>query len=127
MASSSDTGRGRKVVLDTNALLMPFEFSLNLDVELRSLLGDCEILIPASVLQELRRSKSKYARAALELSRRYGVVETEKRGDDGVADVAVRFGAFVLTNDADLRRRLRQMRIRTIHLRSRSHLVLDED
>jgi len=127
MASSSDTGRGRKVVLDTNALLMPFEFSLNLDVELRSLLGDCEILVPGPVLGELRRSKSKFAGTALELSRRYGIAETEKQGDDGVVDVAARLGAFVLTNDAELRRKLRKMKIKTIHLKSRSHLVLDED
>jgi rRNA-processing protein FCF1 len=127
MASSSDTGRGRKVVLDTNALLMPFEFSLNLDVELRSLLGNCEILVPGPVLGELRRSKSKFGSAALALSRRYCIAETEKQGDDGVVDVASRLGAFVLTNDTELRRKLRKMKIKTIHLKSRSHLVLDED
>jgi rRNA-processing protein FCF1 len=124
MASSSDTGRGRKVVLDTNALLMPFEFSLNLDFEL---LGDYEILVPGPVVGELKRSKSRFARAALEFSRRYSIVETEKQGDDGVADVAARLGAFVLTNDVELQRKLRKMKIKTIRLRSRSHLVLDED
>ncbi|MGD0056694.1 MAG: PIN domain-containing protein [Methanomassiliicoccales archaeon] len=127
MASSSDTGRGRKVVLDTNALLMPFEFSLNLDFELRGLLGDYEILVPGPVVGELKRSKSRFARAALEFSRRYSIVETEKQGDDGVADVAARLGAFVLTNDVELQRKLRKMKIKTIRLRSRSHLVLDED
>jgi len=127
MASSSDSGRRCKVVLDTNALLMPFEFSLNLEAELLSLLGNCEILVPGPVIGELRRSRSKHARAALELSRRYSVAETAKQGDEGVVDVAFRQGAIVLTNDAELRRRLRKIGIRTIHLRSRTHLVLDED
>lgn len=125
MASSSDISKNT-VVLDTNALLMPFEFSLNIDSELRGLLGSCEILVPGSMLRELKRSGSKYAKAALELSKRYRIVETEKQGDDGVLDVAIRFGAIVVTNDSELRKRLHEKKIRTIHLRSRSHLVLDE-
>jgi rRNA-processing protein FCF1 len=125
MASSSDISRNT-VVLDTNALLMPFEFSLNIDSELRGLLGSCEILVPGSMLRELKRSGSKHARAALELSKRYRIVETKKQGDDGVLDVAVRFGAIVVTNDSELRKRLHEKKIRTIHLRSRSHLVLDD-
>ena len=78
------------------------------------------------MLRELKRSGSKYAKAALELSKRYRIVETEKQGDDGVLDVAIRFGAIVVTNDSELRKRLHEKKIRTIHLRSRSHLVLDE-
>jgi len=115
------------VVLDTNALLMPFESKLNLDLELSRLLGNCEMYIPSSVLGELRRSKSKHARAALTLSRKYPVVETPMLGDDGVIDVARRMDAFVVTNDALLRSRLRKQGLKTIFLRSNNHLEIDGD
>jgi rRNA-processing protein FCF1 len=115
------------VVLDTNALLMPFESKLNIDLELSRLLGQCEIFIPSSVLGELRRSKNKHARAALTLSRKFPVVETSMLGDDGVIDVAHRLNAFVVTNDALLRSRLRKLGQKTIFLRSNNHLEIDGD
>jgi len=115
------------VVLDTNALLMPFESQLNLDLELTRLLGNCQMYVPSSVLGELRRSKNKHSRAALTLSRKYPVVETDLLGDEGVIDVGRRMDAFVVTNDALLRSRLRKLGLKTIFLRSNNHLEIDGD
>jgi uncharacterized protein len=117
----------QKVVLDTNALLMPFEFSLNIDAELRRLLGDCDMYVPGPVIGELRRSKSKHAGVALILARKYKVAETSTQGDDGVIEVALHLNAFVVTNDQVLRTKLRKLRIKTIYLRSGSHLAIDGD
>jgi len=116
----------QRVVLDTNALLMPFEFSINLDLEIRSLLGDCEILVPGPVIGELKRSKNKFARAALALASKYPIHETSIQGDAGVIQAAKDLNAMVVTNDAILRKRLRQSGIKSIFLRSRSHLYIDD-
>jgi len=116
----------QRVVLDTNALLMPFEFSLNIDLELRSLLGDCEIFVPGPVIGELRRSKNKYARAALALASKYQVHEMSVQGDAGVIQSAKDLNAMVVTNDALLRKKLQQSGIKAIFLRSRSHLYFDD-
>ena len=116
----------QRVLLDTNALLMPFEFSLNLDLELRSLLGNCEILIPGPVIGELKRSKNKHARAALALASKYPIHETSVQGDAGVIQAAKDLNAMVVSNDALMRKKLRQSGIRTIYLRSRSHLYFDD-
>ncbi len=62
-----------KVVLDTNALLMPFEQRLNIDSQLRELLGDPEVFVPGPVIGELKRSKNKFARAALQLASKYSI------------------------------------------------------
>ncbi|NLI73267.1 MAG: twitching motility protein PilT [Euryarchaeota archaeon] len=113
------------VVLDTNALLLPFERSINLDSQLQSLLGNCEILIPGPLIGELKRSSSKYARAAIELAFRYTVVDTEATGDQSVIELAEKHNAYVVTNDRALISRLRKRRIRVILLRGRSHLDFD--
>lgn len=126
MESFRERGKGQKVVLDTNALLMPFEFPLNLDLELRSLLGNCSVVVPGPVIGELKRLRSRKAAAAIALARNYDIVDTSRQGDDGVIDVATRLGAVVLTNDTALRARLRKMGIRTIRLKSNDHLVLDD-
>ncbi len=113
----------RALVLDTNALLMPFEVRLNLDLEVRRLLGDVRMVIPEPLIGELRRSRSKHAGAALALSEKYEKVPTVARGDDAVIEAALNLGAPVLTNDKELRARLRAEGIQTIYLRSSRYLV----
>ena len=113
------------VVLDTNALLLPFERSINLDAQLRSLLGDCRVLVPGPLIGELRRSSNKHAKAAMSLAFRYDVVDTEGTGDCSVIELAERHGAYVVTNDRALIERLRERRIRIILLRGGSHLGFD--
>jgi|APFre7841882590_1041340.scaffolds.fasta_scaffold109895_1 rRNA-processing protein FCF1 len=117
----------QNVVLDTNALLMPFEFHLNLDLELKRLLGSCQIFVPGCVIGELHRSRNKHAPVGLSLARKYPVAETSTQGDAGVIEVARRLEAFVVTNDALLRSKLRKLGMRTIYLRSGSHLMIDGD
>jgi len=117
----------QNVVLDTNALLMPFEFRLNLDLELKRHLGACQISVPGCVIGELHRSKNKHAQVALSLARKYPVAETGTQGDAGVIEVARRLNAFVVTNDVILRSKLRKLGIRTIYLRSGNHLTIDGD
>ncbi|QLH75055.1 MAG: twitching motility protein PilT [Methanomassiliicoccales archaeon] len=115
-----------RVVLDTNALLMPFEFNFNLDLGLRELLGECEVYVPGPVLGELKRSKNKHAKAALSLASKYKVYEMGTQGDAGVLQAAKELGAYVLTNDFPLQKKLRKEGIKVIYLRSKNHLTIDE-
>lgn len=115
------------VVLDTNALMMPFQFKLNIDKEIARLLGDVDILVPTSVVEELSRLTSREAKAALALSAKYQVVETSMSGDDGVIDVARRRRAAVVTNDRGLIGRLTEMGMPVVRLRSGRYLVMTGD
>ncbi len=115
-----------KVVLDTNALLLPFERSINVDAQLRSLLGECQIFVPGPIVGELKRSASRHAPAALRLLSRYTIEDTAAVGDSAVIELAERLNAYVVTNDRILIGKLRQRRIRTILLRGGSHLALDD-
>ena len=105
--------------MDANALMMPFQFPINLDLELGRLLGRFELVVPSTVIAELERvaaeRRSPEARAALRLAARYRMHGIEGAGDDAVLAAAIQLGAVLLTNDAGLR---------TICLRGRNHLEL---
>jgi len=117
----------RKVILDTNALLMPFQFSMNLDAEVRALLGDFQVYVPGPVLGELRRCTDKHAKAAMALARKYTLYETSIQGDAGIIVAAKDLQATVVTNDERLRARLRKEGIQCVSLRSRKRLHFEDD
>jgi rRNA-processing protein FCF1 len=125
-----DDGKGGRtvVVVDANGLMMPFQFSINIDLELSRLLGGFEIVVPSSVLVELKRvaveQKASQARGAMKLAEKYRTHKTGGTGDDAVLAVAMELGAVLLTNDAGLRRRAGEAGLRTVCLRGRSHLEL---
>ena len=114
-----------KVILDTNALLMPFEIRMNLDLAVRNVLGDVHFIVPGPIIGELKRLKNKYASVALDLARRYEIVQTESSGDAAIIELALSTGAYVLTNDKDLRDKLRMKGVPLIYLRSGTHLVAE--
>ena len=113
------------VVLDTNALLMPFEIRINLDLALRDLLGDVRCVVPGPLIGELKHLDHKFAKAALELARKYEIVQTTLSGDDAVIETAISTQGYILTNDKDLRVRAREQEIPLIYLRSGTHLILE--
>ncbi len=113
------------VVLDTNALLMPFEIRINLDLALNELLGEARIIVPGPLVGELKHLDHKFAKAAIALARKYEIIPTEESGDNSVIELAKRERAYVLTNDKELRRRLRREKIPLIYLRSGTHLTLE--
>lgn len=104
---------------------MPFQFRVNIDRELSRLFGEVPVLVPSAVLEELSRLDQPEAKSALALARKYSIVETEERGDDGVLDVALRTDAVVVTNDKDLIARLKAARVGIVRLRQRRYLIFE--
>lgn len=113
------------VILDTNALLMPFEIRINIDLAITNLIGDARIVVPGPMVGELKHLDHKYAKAALELARKYEIIPTSCSGDAAVMELATAMGGFVLTNDKELRGKLRKMKVPLIYLRSGNHLVVE--
>jgi len=133
--------------VDTNALLIPGTFGIDIYEELEDM-GYLEIIIPESVMEELnalRNSESEKGRTKraaqigyqlvlqhlrLANGRSRVVIERKGRGSDRDTDseiisLAKMQDAAVLTNDAELRRRLRQEGIQTVFLRGKNRLVTD--
>ena len=120
MASNRLWGNTDKkiVILDSSAIMMLFEFSINLEDELTRLLGKYCIIVPKPILEELEflsthgrgRSKS-VAKPALDLIKKYDVVEVDEsvKGDDAVFHLAQKLQGIVVTNDRALRNRLKKI------------------
>jgi hypothetical protein len=116
----------RLVLLDTNALLMPFQFRINLKAELDRLVGDADIAVPTPVLAEIKglAARDKDARSAARLAASFRVIEGHGSADDSLLELATEHRAVVVTNDAALLERLEASRVPRVTLRSRNHLVV---
>ncbi len=113
------------VILDTNVLIMNMEYRLNLEDDLTELLGTYEIMVPSAVLHELRYIKDRHAKAALKFAERYEVIESVKKGDDAILSLACHLNAVVVTNDRELRERLKEKGLKVLYIRQRSYLAMD--
>jgi len=114
------------VVLDANALMMPFQFGLNIDLELGRLVPGCEMVVPSSVIAELKtvleKTKDPHARSALSLAPKYRGINVEGLGDEAVLELARRLGAVIVTNDRGLRASAQAAGLKVIGLRGKNHL-----
>ncbi len=117
----------KTVVLDTNALMMPFQFGVDPETEVSRIFGAARIVVLSSIIGELNRlaEKKPEARAALRYAERFEVVETDMSGDDSVVEMASKLDAAVVTNDAGLRRRLRDRGITVLYMREKNRLAVD--
>jgi rRNA-processing protein FCF1 len=134
MASNRLWGNRKEkiVILDSSAILSLFEFSIDLEGELTRLIGNYIIIIPSPIVVELkllskagRSKKNQNAKASLEFIKKYKIVNEEGIGDDSVLHLAQKQNGIVVTNDRELRKRLKNASLKTIFLRGKSKLILD--
>jgi hypothetical protein len=121
------------VILDASAIMMPFEFKIDLEEELNRLLGSYRIVVPKPIVLELKRLSEKEAgrkrmtaKASLRIIRRYETVDVkEKNGDKSILKLAEKTNGVVVTNDRELRRKLKNLSMPVIFLRAKKKLVLE--
>jgi len=120
-----------KIILDTNALMVPAEFGVDIFSELANL-GFDEWIVPSGVARELGSIASRgrgrdkgAARVAIALLDRCRAIETlgVESVDDSIVELAVEMKVAVFTNDAELKGRLRERCVKVVYLRQRSYLV----
>jgi len=119
-----------RVVLDTNALMMPVELGVRTFDELDRLLGEYEALVPEAVLAELESlsagagEEAVAASVGADLARRHEVVGHDAGyADDAVVEVATEQDCdYAVTNDGPLRNRLLDANVPVIGLRGRNKL-----
>ena len=107
------------VVLDANALIMPFQFNINLDMELERLFINPDVYVPSSVIGELERLGRKDAK---KLASKYDTVKVKSQRDEGVIEAVQKLDGILVTNDKILKNRVREMDHPVAFLRSKSHL-----
>ncbi|WP_297074052.1 PIN domain-containing protein [Thermococcus sp.] len=126
------------VIPDTNFLLVPGQFGVDIISELNRVLDvRFRIVIPNVVLDELsvieRKTRGKdllAVRMAKKLAERFETIEISRFGekpiDDQIYDFAVsNERVIVCTNDKGLKKRLRERGIPVVYLRSKKILELE--
>ncbi|AGI47135.1 putative PilT protein [Thermoplasmatales archaeon BRNA1] len=100
---------------------------INLDAQVRNVLGDVRFVVPGPLIGELKHltETNRHAKPALALARTKEIVQCDSFGDDAVIEVAEREHGYILTNDKELRRRARKQLIPLLFLRSNTHLELE--
>ncbi|BBL69379.1 hypothetical protein L21_1854 [Methanoculleus chikugoensis] len=115
-----------RVLLDTNALLMPAQFGIDLYDGLMALFGDFEPVTLEEVMGELsglargRGRDAAAARVGLAMARCSTVVpsgSSAEHVDDRVIEYARREGCTVVTNDRQLRNALLREGIDVVSMR----------
>ncbi len=133
MEPSAGRSQPRVVILDSNALMMQFQFHVDIEKEVRRILTFAhDIVVPSIVVKELEKiaatgsfKESAEARMAAELAKTFRVVDSPGDGDTGILRLAEKLNAVVVTNDKVLRARLRAKDIANIYMRSRAFLTLE--
>lgn len=123
------------VVLDSSAIFMIFEYSINLEQELLRLLGSYEVVVPSKIIEELKflckkgKGKQKqFAKPALSLIENYKIVfDKSEKADDAVLYTAKKLNGVILSNDKELKKRAKKEKIKTIFMRNKKYLMISED
>jgi len=131
MAADRHGCSGRvRVLLDTNALLMPVQFGIDLYGELLGLFGDFELVTLEEVVGELSGlargggRDAVAARVGLALARRSTIVPSGSSAesvDERVLEYARREGCVVVTNDRELRNALLREGTSVVSMRKQKH------
>ncbi len=124
----------RAVVLDTNALMIPYQSGINIEREITRLLGICRIIVPISVVEEIEKLANKdggtgrAAKLGLSIIKKRGfrLMETENKGDDSVLETALKMEGAIVTNDKELQQRAKEMNLPIICPRGENRLELEE-
>jgi rRNA-processing protein FCF1 len=126
-----------KVILDSNALLVPLQFKIDVFSDLERLLNrSFEVILLSSVKRELEAlarkgspKMRKNASYALKLAKKCRYVEVNfpasELTDDVIVKIAEEWKSPVFTNDRKLKQRLRDISVPVIYVRQKSRLEID--
>ncbi len=120
----------RKVIIDTNGMMIPGQFGVDIFSELERLgFGPC--FVARASVRELEnifakgKSRDKIAaKIALSLLERCTIIEKNGYADDIIIDIAVDMDAAVLTNDIELKKRLCSKGVTNVYLREKTRLSI---
>lgn len=124
-----------KVIVDSNALFVPFQFQIDIFEELKTLLNrNSELILLSPIHEELEKIANKgspktrkQASSALKLAEKCTLYECGFAGsaDDTIVRMAREWNCVVFTNDRALRKRLRDTGVPVVFLRQRHRLELE--
>jgi len=126
-----------KIIIDTNAFLVPIQLHINIFEELEKTLNrKHELILLSPIYEELKnlsiKSSPKMRRDTLHAlieAEKCKLIKLEKAAGDSTDDTIIKVakkGKFaVFTNDKNLRKRLRDINVPVIYVRQKVKLEID--
>ena len=125
-----------KLILDSNFFFIPFKFKIDIFRELDVLFGKSEPIVLSTSIEELQQLTAKgslkmrkQAQIAFEYTQKCRTAKVEKGSSESDDDVILRkakeWNCPVATNDANLRKRLREDGVTVVYVRKKSYLKVD--
>ncbi|MDO8554752.1 MAG: hypothetical protein Q7S22_08135 [Candidatus Micrarchaeota archaeon] len=123
--------RERKVLIDTNFFLIPHQFGIDIFTELNNLLDNYAVFVTSTLvineLKEIAKGKgddgiaARFAQKLIEKSK-IEIVKAEGYTDMWLLTYAKEHNAIVCTNDVNLKRKLKDAKLKVILLKSKSKI-----
>jgi uncharacterized protein len=120
----------REVIIDTNGLMIPGQFGIDIFMELKRL-GFDSYIVPRASVRELEKISTQgrgkdrtAAKVALSLLERCSIVEKHGFADDVIMELAQSTEDPVLTSDIELKKRLCSKGVTIVYLRDRTRLSI---
>ena len=124
------------IVLDTNFLLIPSQCGVDIFAEIERIIPSAyQLCIVDKTMEELKAIKKREekkerqaAKIACELVERYNIkiikTANESNADDAIVEFANPITTIVATQDAALKRRLRQKQVPMLALRQKKYVIM---
>ncbi len=125
------------VILDSNFLMSPAQFNIDIFEEMEKTLNQrIEAVIPSPVYDELKQvsigrrvKQARQAKQALKLAKKAKIVQVDiepyESVDDLIVRLAIDWNCLVATNDSELRKKLKKKKASVMYLRQKSRLMVD--
>jgi len=125
-ALDRDMASKKRVFLDANFFLLPFQFGVDIFSELARVAPGCDICTISGVKEELEAlaASNRDASPALGLLEQVKMVHREGPVDEALLSLASRRD-IVCTNDKVLKEKIRRKGAPVIYLRQRRYLAVD--
>ena len=126
-----------KIILDSNFLLVPAQFKLDIFEGIMNLLNqNYEPIVLSTTMDELRGimrrgapKLRKQAEMAMKLAEKCHLALVDRKpretNDDVIIRVAKQMKCLVATNDSELKKRLRNISVPVVYVRQKSRLELE--
>jgi rRNA-processing protein FCF1 len=120
------TASSYRVILDTNFLLAPFQFRVDIFAEIERILDvKYDLYVTDGVISELRGLMTMDAKGALSLVKELPRIATEGKDVDEALLALASKNTIMCTNDKILIEKLKSKGAPVIYLRQKNHLILD--
>jgi len=123
----------RKIIIDTNFFLVPYQFKIDILTELEHLIDVHHVyIITSKTIKELEKiaensgkkgAGGKFALKLIEANKdKMEIMESNKPVDTWIEEYAEEHGAIVCTNDIKLKKKLKDNGIKVISLRGKTKI-----